>query len=255
LSIQLVGQTTVIQSDEASVAALKRAYLDLEIDPLAGGSAESLSIELTRQAMVHAVQARQHIYCLGPILTVVRDRQLYSHHPQRFGTFREWLEQPELSLSESLAYDIINWWKYAAPRLEGLGMTPLDVVENIDVSKLRLLVSPIKRAADQGHPLTDEDLLDLVQAAAGLTWQELSRHVRSRSTHSSPADVPGDNPDFEPEPEVSTPELRFVVTRLPNDRYRIQAELSPTEMIWLQGRVRPLWVDPAGEILQMRADE
>jgi len=242
-----------LASDPTALSALRRAYENLDLRPIGGADPEALAIELTSLAKAHAVQARQHIYCLGPILTIVRDRQLYSHHPERFGTFREWLEQPEISLSESLAYDVINWWKYATPRLESLGIAPLDVVENIDVSKLRLLVSPIKRAADSGAPLSDEDLVDLVQAAAGLTWSELHRHIRPQSVHNP---VPADNPDYVGDPDEEDepdPELLFTVTVLPNGRYRLQAEFTEPEMHWLAKRTRPTWLDQNGRILRLDA--
>jgi hypothetical protein len=226
--------------------ALSRAYKELaEIGIGRLPSAFEFAVKLNELACAHTKKARQHTLALGPILQVMRDEQLYTHLGH--GSFEEWLQQGELDLKLPYATDIINLWKIALPACERIGMSPGDFVEQVSLGKARLVLRPIRLAEEAGTPLSDEDIKDLFQLASTLRFSDLQRHIKPSGTHN-----PSDNNEYTGKGEETEPYIKFVVERSGN-RFRIASNLlEDADMQFIEKRLRPVWVDANGELLEFK---
>lgn len=217
---------------------MERARAELEVQ---GEPPETLAKNLDAWTKAHVAHTRRHLLAMGPILYMVRTLQLYRYHPENFGSFREWLAQPEISLHESLVTDIINWWRFGIPACERAGIPAEYIAENIDQTKIRLLVAPIKRAEEGGEPLPNEEIQALVHQAEVGTCRDLQRML-----------APSKGSLDDPQPKLFEDEDPLITFRVvkSNGHYTVSASLTETEMFWIEKRVRPVWVNSQGEVLK-----
>lgn len=231
---------------------IARAYAELEI-PIGTVPSEELMIRCEEQTRVHIRGARAHTFALGSLLYIVRNQELFRHHPQGFTHFADWLRQPEISLSESRATDLINLWQYVLPAARAADVEPARLLE-VDESKVRDLVSPIRKAAEKGKPLPKEEIQDLIQNAETLTSRDFRRSVRPTSTHQPPSDNPAYDGHLQLEPpEEEEIQIFFQTTTLEvGNRWRLRGDFNRAEMEFIARHTRCTFVDPrTGEILRL----
>ncbi len=247
---QAQGPVQAISDSDRAMRELRSLLKETQVE--LGHTPEQAVIQLTSLAEAHIQGARAHIYSLGLVFFIVRDRQLYTHHPERFTSFREWLKQPGIEIAEGRASDIINLWRYGVPAMERAGLSPEEMLK-IDESKLRVVIAPIKQAQDKGTPLSEEKIREFFTMAQTFTWEDLTRYVRPSSKHQAP----DDNPDYDPEGAVEkdNPIITMMPTKRVNGNYDIVAKnLTEEDMEWITKRLRPIWVDPnTGEVLSFES--
>jgi len=224
--------------------AVARAIAELEAAGLKSESSETLAEQLDLLAKVHTRRVRQHYLSLAPVLLVMREQQLYSYIG--FSSFAEWLAQPEIEISQSDASVIVKLWQTVLPQIEAAGVSADQFVSDVSLVKARLLIRPF----EQGH-LSPDDARDLVEMARTMPYRDLRRHVKPSGAHTGPAD----NDEYErKDDDEEPPYIRFRVTRLAERRYRIQGEFDEEEMVYLDKRLRPVWVSAAtGEVLRVKS--
>lgn len=117
------------------------------------------------------IQAAQVIY-------VVKEKELWRHHPDGYTSFGAWCEQPEIDLPASVVSDMIAIVRYAPNIKEEASIDLYDVIEEVGHSKVRQLIPTIRDAhragtlKEQVAPMLDEirassfrDVLDMLHSS------------------------------------------------------------------------------------------
>jgi len=180
---------------------------------------------------------RKMMITMAPYLLNVRANALWSHHPSRFGSFKDWLSQEGIDISEALASNLINIAVYLLPAAREAGYSIEELTEDIGTSKLALLAPTFRQAAQAGTPLPIEEVREQIEWARSVDWRSMAE---ARKGH--------EDSNYAPEPMIT-----FTVTSKRHTsgglRYDVRGQFDPEQMAYLSKRVRPTWLNEAGQIL------
>jgi hypothetical protein len=155
--------------------------------------------------------------------------------------FDQWAEVA-LGLSHTKATNLCTVYELVLPAAREQGLTA-DDLEAVDESKLMLVaplmkehqrtVERVKREAELHHTPADEvqipptpDVAEILQHAKTASWQDVRQRVLTAQGV-----------------QKESVEVQFLVGRLEDGRYEVHARLTRIEMLRLDERLRPRWVE------------
>lgn len=211
--------------EPVSPEEVRRALSEIPPEAL-DGSPEDQAQSLDYLLRKHVFLARKHILLLGPILVYARENRLYSY--LGYDSFTEWLNREDVGISRSLACDIIGWWKHGMPACIEAGISEEEVLQ-MDHSKLRNVI-PLFRSG-----LEKEEVRHLMRdVVPHSTWAQLRDYTKNPLGHDKVEDED---------------QIQFTVHQT-GELFSVKANnLTLDQMLLLQRRTRPIWVNDSGDIL------
>jgi hypothetical protein len=160
---------------------------------------------------------------------------------ETYDDFDQWAEIA-LGLSHTKATNLCTVYELVLPAARAQGLTA-DDLEEVDESKLMLVaplmkehqrtVERIKREADLHHTPPDEvqippvpDVAEIINYAKIGSWQEVRQRVLTAQGV-----------------QKESVEVTFLVGRMDDGRYEVHARLTRAEMLRLDERLRPRWLE------------
>lgn len=216
-------------------ASIKRANAQMHPDMVIKNAQDHPLVgERIEQAVKDIVgRTRLQMYDLARYLFYVRHYSLWRYNQNSYSSFREWLSQPEIDISEAKAYDLIHWWIYAVPVCDAAQISQDEMVNSLSDTKLRLLVKQFQRTAVRGEDMTTEDVQSLLQVAANSTVYELNEMFSGK----------------EAAQYNSEEEITFCVVKK-DDKYVLKERTyTEKQLSKIDRKLKPIWVDPSGRIL------
>ena len=158
-----------------------------------------------------------------------------------YDDFDQWAEVA-LGLSHTKATNLCTVYELVLPAAHAQGLTA-DDLEEVDESKLMLVaplmkehqrtVERIQREAELHHTPPEEvqlpptpDVAEILEHAKTASWQDVRQRVLTAQGV-----------------QKESVEVQFLVGRLEDGRYEVHGRLTKAEMLRLDERLRPRWVE------------